>query len=364
VSAVPTELGPLVAGQARTPVGPGFEQRLIEAIRPIAEHYLAGALHALFSSGVYDELADRALPVPIPHIAAALHLDEHRLRGLLLFLGNEGVTAVEDDAVSLTAKGRQYGEFRGWYTMMIGGYAQTVQQLADALPAGSPAATRNGRYVGQGSCEVSRYDGMPITRTLLDRAGVTAREVLDLGCGDGLYLVELCRELPGVSAWGAEPDPGGYAEAVAQVERAGLADRVRLSNTGAIEFLNAPPAGCDPNVIVLGYVLHEVLAQAGEQAVVALLQNIVRAFPKINIVVIEVAAEIDNRQLMRHGLARNFWNPYYLLHYFTPQLLRKRPYWDRLFRGAGLELADLVTTDPSVDSTGLELGYLLRKAQP
>lgn len=346
-------------------VDPGFEQRLIEGIRPIAEHYLAAALHHVFASGVFDELARQAHAVSIEVVAGALGLDADRLRGLLLFLANEGVVSIEDDAVMLTAKGRLYGEFRGWYTMMIGGYATTVQQIGLALPRGSTLGwSRDGRCVGVGSCEVSRFDGMPITRTLLSRAGVSCREVLDLGCGNGLYLVEFCREMQGIQAWGAEPDRGAYEEGLCLVEQAGLVDRIRLQNASAAEFLANPPAACNPDLIVFGFVLHEILAQDGEEGVVELLRAVVERFPQINIVVIEVASEMDNPAIMRHGLATNFWNPYFLIHYFTPQRLEKQAFWERIFEIAGLRVARLITTDPAVDSTGLELGYLLRRETP
>src|SRR6185436_6933816 len=112
-------------------------------------------------------------------------------------------------------------------------YSGTLDQLGDALRAGAGACSRNGRYVGLGSCEMAAFDGMPMTRSLLDRAGLTSTEVLDLGCGNARYLVELCRRDPDLRAWGGEPDPGGFAEAQALVAEAGLGDRIRLVNATA-----------------------------------------------------------------------------------------------------------------------------------
>jgi 2-ketoarginine methyltransferase len=40
--------------------------------------------------------------------------------------------------------------------------------------------------------------------------------------------------------------------------------------------------------------------------------------------------------------------------------LETRAYWEKLFAEAGLSIVGFTTTDPHVDSTGLELGYLLR----
>jgi 2-ketoarginine methyltransferase len=343
-------------------VDASFEQRLIDGIRPIAEHYLASALHHLFNTGIYDHLAGSLRRSTITIMASELDLDPDRLRGFLLYLANEDVVTVTADTVRLTAKGLAFGEFRAWYTMMIGGYTTTLEQVGGALRNDSEFCSRNGRYVGLGSCEISRYDGMPMTRGLLAAAGVEPRTVLDLGCGNGLYLVDFCRQLPGVTAWGSEPDAGGFAEAQELIATALMTDRVRLVNRTATEFLADPPAECEPDLVVFGFVLQEVLAQEGEQAVIDLLRSTVDSFPAINVVVIEVADEIRNPAVMRHGLARNFWNCYYLLHSFTNQRLESREFWEGLFDKAGLTVHHTITTPANVDSTGVELGYLLRGA--
>jgi 2-ketoarginine methyltransferase len=327
-----------------------FEQRLIEAIRPIREHFLASALHHLFATGLYDALARKPDGQSIDGLAGDLGMEPARLRGFLLYLANEGVVEVIDGAARATRKGLDYGEFRPWYTMMIGGYTSTLEQIGGALARDADACTRNGRYVGLGSCEISRFDGMPMTRTLLQLGDVDCREILDLGCGNALYLVELCKGLPGVRAWGCEPSPGGFGEAKRLIAASGMSERVQVANITATDFLRSPPAD----------VLHEILAQEGEAAILSLLHNLVERFPRINIVVIEVANEIENPAQMRHGLGRNFWNPYFLLHYFTMQRLEKRTYWESLFRVAGLDVVAFTSTDPRIDSTGMELGYLLR----
>ena len=346
---------------AQASVDPNFEQRLIESIRPISNHYLAVCLHHIFVTGIFDELAQKDQPVHIASIANKLKMDVNRLTGLFLFLANEGVVNVMEGKVILTTKGHQYGEFKAWYTIMIGGYSITIQQIGSALFDGSPFCCREGRYVGLGSCEMSRFDGMPITQTLLRRANLECQEMLDLGCGNALYLVDFCRNMPKLRAWGVEPDLGGYNEACNLVREARMEDRIRLHNSSTSMFLQNIPAGCNPDLMVLGFVLHEILAQEGEEAVIKLLRSVTDQFKQINIVVIEVINEIDNPTFMQHGLAKNFWNPYYLIHYFTLQKLEKKKFWESIFESAGLNIVDQITTDPNVDSSGLEWGYLLKR---
>lgn len=350
---------------ARLPgVDEGFEQRLIDGIRPIAELFLASCLHHLFASGVYDALNTADGPRDIEALAEDLDLDAERLTGLLLFLANEGVLTVRDGRATLGAKAHSYAEFRSWYTFFVGGYAGTVGQIGQALRHGAPFCTREGRDVGTGSCEIAHYDGMPMMHTLLTDAGLEPACLLDLGCGDAQYLIDLCRRMPGATAWGAEPDPDAFEQARTNIEAEGLGDRITLVNASAESFLADPPSGCSPDTIVFGYVLQEVLGQQGEKTVLQMLRSLVHAFPAIDIVVIEVDQKVTEPSVMRHGLARNFWNLYYLLHVFTNQHLETRPFWEDLFERAGLECRAAVTTPASVDSSGVELGYLLRGREP
>ncbi|MGP4095086.1 hypothetical protein [Nonomuraea sp. KM90] len=138
-----------LASPLRTTVDPSFELRLVEAIRPITEHFLAVGIHHLFDTGIYDALADRP-PVPIPALADELTMDVDRLRGFLLYLANEDIVQLADDRVALTGRARGLDEFRAWYTFLIGGYATTIQQIGGALARGAPDLHPQRRVRGRG----------------------------------------------------------------------------------------------------------------------------------------------------------------------------------------------------------------------
>jgi 2-ketoarginine methyltransferase len=338
----------------------GFEQRLIDGIYPISQLFLASALHHLFSSGVYDQLSCHDRGTSISELAAGLDLAPERLTGFLLYLANEDIVTVQADQVAVTARARRFAEFRAWYMLMVGGYCTTADQIGGAMRSGAKACTRNGREVGIGSCQMAHYDGMPMLQTMVDDADIHPGCILDLGCGDGQYVVDMCRRLKDVDAWGAEPNAEAFSQAQALVEADALSSRIHLVNASAEEFLADPPKACNPDLVVFAYVLQEILGQKSRQTVVDLLRSVVTTFPRIKIAVIEVANEITNPAVMRHGLARNFWNVYYLVHYFTNQRLETRHFWEQLFKEVGLIQISSTTTPSSVDTTGLELGYLLR----
>lgn len=338
-----------------------LEPRLIDALQPVRQYVLATALHHLFESGLFDWLAGRDGGAEA-ELCAALDFIPERLRALLQYLANEGVVSRSDDQVRLTDRGRSFAEFRGWYTMLIGGYGATFLQLGGLLKRGAPPATRVADKVGIGSCMISHHDAIPLTRRLMASIARPVRRLLDLGCGNALYLVEFCKALPELEAWGVEPDRKGYEAASELVEREGLAHRIHLTCSSAQAFYDTERA-FSPDVTVLGFVLHEILGQDGEAGVLRFLHQLTRRYPALHLIVIEVDQQLENPAAMRHGLALAYYNPYYLFHPFTQQRLETCGFWERLFAEAGLEILDRATVDRNVDSTGLEVGYLLRRSR-
>jgi 2-ketoarginine methyltransferase len=338
----------------------GFEGRLIAALQPIRHMALGIAIHHLFDTGLFDALAEAASSAAA--LAACRAFDPVKLEALLKYLRNEGIVTERGGVYRLSAEGRALAEFRGWYTMFVGGYAESFLQLGDRLRAGAGPATRNAAQVGIGSCAISHYDAIPLTRRLMSRAGTAGRRLLDLGCGNARYLVEFCAAVPEIEALGVEPDPAGYAAARDHVRAAGLDHRIRLACASATEFM----AGTDPfepDFLVLGFVLHEILGQSGVAGVEDFIQRTIRRFPDVHLIVIEVDDRIDRPASMGHGLALAYYNPYYLLHPFTQQRLESVQFWRELFGRVGLTILDEASVDPRVDSTELEVGFLLRRAR-
>jgi 2-ketoarginine methyltransferase len=335
------------------------EDQLVASLQPLRGFVLASTIQHLFATGLYDELRARG-DVDVGELAEALGYERERLDALLTFLRHEDIVTYTGARVSLGERATDLAEVRAWYEMMIGGYAETFLQMGDRLRAGSPSATRNGGLVASGSCGISMHDSLPIVRRLLTDSSRDYRELLDLGCGSGVYLTELTSWYPRLRAVGIEPSQEAVEAARRWVDAAGLGDRIDVQLADAVSFLESRTVR--PDLVLLCFVLHEILGQRGEAGVRALLTTLFDTNPDADLVIIDVDHRWRDEAAMRRPLAVAYYNAYFLLHPFTQQRLERIDYWERLFASCGLQVADRLTTDPQLDSTGFEIGWLLRKA--
>jgi 2-ketoarginine methyltransferase len=340
---------------------PDYERRLIANIQPIRYFFLASALHHALQLGIFTTLADKP-GMDTAGLAAALSLDERRLIALLRYLENENYLLCED-GWRTTAKGGELLTFAPWYQMLVGGYATTFLQLSDVLRSLVDYATRDTGQVGAGSCGISVTDTLPLTLELLDSSDVEVTTLVDIGCGDGGFLMEILRQRPGLRGVAIDPDPDNVERALALRAMHGLADRLQVVKAGgtALTELELPDGGRGV-AFMSAFVLQELLEQDGEQAVFDLLSTTFASYPATCWVVVEMDNQPTSALIGTHGLAQAFYNPYFLIHSITEQRLETAQWWTEFFQRAGLDWV-MKTTDPRADSTGLQIGFLLTQGR-
>jgi 2-ketoarginine methyltransferase len=339
-----------------------FERRLIENTQPVRFFFLAQALHHALHLGVIAAL-DGDPGTSSDALADKLGLDRRRTGSLLRYLRNEGYTVL-DDGWSLSGRGREVQTFAPWYEMLVGGYAPSMEQLGDVLQDGSIYASRNTTKVGEGSCGIGAYDALPLVERLIEQADATGRPetIVDLGCGDGSFLMDLLVAQPDLHGIGVEPHAGSITLGEKRRAELGLHDRMKLVQGSAQDALAIDlPEGGRGICFMTAFVLQEVMQQEGQQAIEDLLSGAFERYPGARWLVVEMDHQPLAPVMGSHGLALTFYNPYFLLHTTTEQRLETREWWDALFARLGLTAEAVAHPDPRADSTGLQFGVLLSK---
>jgi 2-ketoarginine methyltransferase len=85
-------------------------------------------------------------------------------------------------------------------------------------------------------------------------------------------------------------------------------------------------------------------------------------YPDSHWIVIEVDHRPQDPSVMSKSLGLAYYNPYYLIHYFTEQRLASVQFWEQLYTEAGLRVVAVEHPEPSYDSLGLKVGFLLARS--
>lgn len=337
------------------------EADLVEGLAPIRSHFLAAVLFQLMKTGFFDDLSVEKF-IDRSDVAVWRDIVPRRLEGMLEYLQREHVLEIDEaEAVKLTLRGQKILELKPWYTLLVGGYSATLAQIPQLLVNGDQYGDRDTASVGEGSCGISQHDALPMTLRLMERLPVKPAIVIDVGCGDGAYLMSLCQRQPDLRGIGIDPDPELVSAARDLFKAQALDDRIVAQVGDALavscsiheEDLDGRPC------FLTAFVLQEVLEQSGRPAVLALLQSTFDRYPAASWVVIEVDRMPAGAGALSTNLGLAYYNPYYLIHDLTKQRLEGRGFWLELFREAGCEVVAIEYPDPKYDSLQLKIGFAL-----
>jgi 2-ketoarginine methyltransferase len=334
-----------------------FQPEVFKTLDYVKGFVGAKVIFQMLKLGVFDDLLES---MSLEEIAVKRSLDAYLLRTVFEYLAVEGLLLKEihGDAVSfrLSGYGSRIKHYEGWFNILIGGYDNIFSNVGAMLQEGIAGYKRDGMWVGIGSCQISKYDTIPITKAFIKSVKPDAKHIVDFGCGNALYLCALAKELDGIRAIGIEPDKSAYEAGLKKVAEMGLQEQVSLVNVDALDYEIKEK----PDFILFGFVLQEIVSQIGRPAFIEYLSKLGRKFADSYLMVMEVDYDIDNRNVMQSPMGRGYYNPYFLLHPFTNQLLLPKKEWDEIFDEAGYDIVRDEVTSPKADPSGFGICYVLK----
>ncbi|MFW6195682.1 MAG: methyltransferase domain-containing protein [Chloroflexota bacterium] len=187
---------------------------------------------------------------------------------------------------------------------------------------------RDTALAAKGSGEAGRVFSFPLVRRLLEERGY--RRVLDLGCGDAAFLVDLCSANEGFVGYGVDLSEEAIADAERNIAANGLQGRVHpyAADMFALERV-ADDVGM-PEIATSFFGVHELFEQ-GPDRVHEFFTKFRSTFPGVPLMLIESARQTPETIRKRPGPLAEFQ----LVHDLSRQHTMSREHWKALFREAG-----------------------------
>ena len=288
---------------------------------------LCHVLLALAGSGLLARLRD-----PEPATAGRLldGFDAEVGAGLLRYLTVRGVLVEHGGRFRLTRRGELLTTDvalarLGFYQEAYGPVTRRATDLLTGAASYGVDVTRAAGPLGRHSGTVSTSVYTQIVREAL--CARSARRLLDLGCGAGSLLVELCLALPDLSGIGVDTAAVSIEAARTLAADAGVDGRAAFAVADAGDPATWPGAAAGADVICTVGVLHE-LFRDGDQAVIDTLDRYAGVLDCGVLLLGEPELRYDDREND---------SDFFLVHVLTAQgLPRGREAWLDLFERTSL----------------------------
>ena len=289
-------------------------------------------MHALLNVGLIDEMQKQP-SVNIEEFAAHANLEVHVLQPLCEAFYCLGMFDRNGSGYALSEKGRSVVEvMRGWLEICYG-YDEVFHSLEGLLRKQKVYGRdlyRRSDFVARGSGEMENLLFFPMANDILNAKGY--KRILDLGCGDGAFLRNLCGLNPEVQCFGIDLAPAAVEEGNRALREAGLEGRVSLFALDISKIEQVSGDLKDIDAATVFFVLHELL-YFGEDVLLNFLRSFRRLFPGAPLIAFE-AVRPPVEEMRRHPGISVY---YFLYHDLTQQKPVDADTWKQLFRAAGFE---------------------------
>ncbi len=277
-----------------TKVVAAFGPRQLRTIRFVhrimtsyARGYIASCVISALRNVGFFEALDREGTVNVMRFSEKYSYDGFSLRVLCEYLYTIGLLNKTQQGYKWSHKGHAtyhlgYGVFD-----LLHAYAPIFENLEPIIKSeklyGSDIFRRS-KFVASGSAGIARFLPFPVAKKIL--RGANAKHVLDLGCGNGEFLVDTCRELQ-IFGIGIDTSAEAIADAIQLAKRTGVTDLVQFEQADIFDVSAIAKKFPGVDYVTSMFVLHEFIPR-GTSYVIELLSSIRSAFPHAKLLICEL----------------------------------------------------------------------------
>jgi SAM-dependent methyltransferase len=231
-------------------------------------------------------------------------------------------------------KSFRIGHSIGGY-QFINAYYSVFENLANLLTKQKQygvEVNRDIKYVTVGSAETEKIIPYPYAKRLLKK--YKCRSILDLGCGNGEFLIYLSDALSEKS-YGVDISNMAVQEAINNITKHRLSERIYVFQSDIMELGN--DVKMNPDALTLVYILHELVGQENDTSqIIKLLKRLRTYFPGSKLIVLE-ACKYEVPYLKKR---KSFLVEHHLFHRVSKQTLLPFEHWKDIFLKSGYRILD------------------------
>ena len=276
----------------------------------LEEHYvLAEIFMALEKTGL-NRYAAAHQEISVMHAASALHLRNDLLEAACEFLAENNM--LQKIGPGVFRKEDRYFSDQGPVPFLLAykNVCDSFAELMDGSKIYGKDVARDARYLGTGTKLI-----FPILGPIFKTRGI--KTVLDLGCGNGAFLLTLAGALPDLRGTGIDIDAPTVEEASAAIRVSPYKNSIRILQ-GDVRHPELFPREVDSFDALVGMgIFHEF--RKGD-VLIPLLNRYKVRFPKARLFLVEFDTPgWDELRQKQKGPKRRSAAIYRLMHYFSEQ---------------------------------------------
>jgi ubiquinone/menaquinone biosynthesis C-methylase UbiE len=302
-----------------------------DMLRYARSYMILHCMLALDNIGFF-ETSRRKKGMDIEEYAKENNLDADYLRAVCEYLHIVRIFNKQYNMYSLSKKGEQIAKFSKGTFYFVYAYAPLFENMPQLLKKEKKYKKdifRRAGYVAEATAETEQWIPLPVIKKIIKNYNF--KNILDLGCGNGRFLIELCRDSE-LRGYGVDISEESINLGEKLVKEKMLEKKITLTVGDIVNMKHANIDHDKIDLVTSMYVLHEFLHEDKDK-LITLLANLKEFFKGKYLLICELCRQ--SSEVLRKKPTAIV--EHHLFHALSGQDLMSTDEWRKLFREVGYD---------------------------
>lgn len=296
--------------------------------------FVSSCIGALLKTSFFEELSING-KIDVGNFCKINNYDPYFLRTICNYLVSVSLLDIEGGMYKMNKSFRLTYSMGGY--QFINAYYSVFENLGNLLSKQKEYGvdvSRDIKYVMAGSAQTEKIIPYPYAKRLIKKHG--CKSVLDLGCGNGEFLIYLS-DLLSEKSYGVDISNTAIQEAIDNIAKHHLSEEIYVFQSDIRKLSNGIRVNVD--ALTLVYILHELVEPENNTGeIIKLLKNLKTSFPGSKLIVLE-SCKYDIPFLRK---TKSYLTEHLLFHLVSRQTLLAFDEWKNIFMKSGYKILDAI----------------------